>query len=137
MVYTNNNYITHRLHIVIYQVDIKLGYFSALWSFSDLRFFYFSAVRFLFIRPSGFGLMDPPLWNPNLFEFQTSLVFRAPLHMESSKAFKPTDHQKYLKIFSDPIFSANQGKHKGKKLQNRKIAKSENREKNHASVDSP
>ena len=37
-------------------IYIKLGDFSALWSFLALRFSIFLAVWFLYIRPSGFGI---------------------------------------------------------------------------------
>ena len=50
---------------MIYRVDITLVHFLAVWYFLALRFSIYLAVRseiwpsgFLFIQPSGFGLMD-------------------------------------------------------------------------------
>ena len=54
---------------MIYQVDFTLVHFPAVRSFSAIQFFIFSAVRFLFIRPSGFGLMEPPLLDLHCITF--------------------------------------------------------------------
>ena len=47
-------------YVVYYRVDNTLINYLVLWLNLVLQFSIYLAIRLLFIRPSGFGLLDPP-----------------------------------------------------------------------------